>query len=710
VAMTIFPGPPGVLAKVWACALLLSVAPSGGAFAQPSSPPTGRAELTAYIDGLARDNLAVRAVQVAELKTQAEAEARKARTKATFLNLIGGLPLTRTPLAAKAYGVIQEDGFKVEKITYDSLPGYHVTANVYVPTGQGAGPFPAVIVAPGHGLDGKIGNRGFAVNLARAGMIVLAYDIVSEGERLQHYDPELGASKVGRPTGEHSLAAWQTAAVGDHVSRYFIWDAVRGLDYLAARPDVDAQRLGAFGCSGGGTVTAFLSALDERVKATATACYVTDFDHLLSTVGPQDGEQSIPGFLASGLDIADLVEMAAPRPYAVISTTEDMFPFAGAKKAVDEIKGVYGLYGAQDRLSWIYGPGGHGALAPISSDIVAFFTRWLKNEPDKRPFLAPPRLSPDALLVTPTGQISTSIGGETIQTLNAARARQVSAKRPVVASRADLAVLRARLKTDIRAVTFARAQPGGAPPEAVEGANGALRLKVADGQAVDAILTRPQEGGRRPAVLLLTSQPQAIRGEAARLAKAGHVVLTLAARGAGGTEEIKAAVLGDWNLLATRALLVNKTPLGLRLDDAVRAMDWLAARPDVDPTAISVYGIGPLGPVALHLGAIDERVAAIYADGGLTAYRMAVDQPIQRDLPEVLPPGVLRRYELADLALAAFPRLVTFVNPVDAVGVPLKEVEFDKALALVRAADRKLGQLDQVRWTWRGGRDPLPLP
>jgi hypothetical protein len=94
-------------------------------------------------------------------------------------------------------------------------------------------------------------------------MIVLAYDIVSEGERLQHYDPELGASKVGRPTGEHSLAAWQTAPVGDHVSRYFIWDAVRGLDYLAARPDVDAQRLGAFGCSGGGTITAFLSALDR---------------------------------------------------------------------------------------------------------------------------------------------------------------------------------------------------------------------------------------------------------------------------------------------------------------------------------------------------------------------------------------------------------------------------------------------------------------
>ncbi len=141
-------------------------------------------------------------------------------------------------------------------------------------------------------------------------------------------------------------------------------------------------------------------------------------------------------------------------------------------------------------------------------------------------------------------------------------------------------------------------------------------------------------------MLLLTSQPQAVRAEADRLAKAGHVVLVVTARGAGGTEEIKASVLGDWNLLATRALLVGKTPLGLRLDDAVRAVDWLAARDAVDPKAISVYGGRDLGPTALHLGVIDDRVAwLVWADGSLTAFHMAVDQPIQRELPEVLRPA-----------------------------------------------------------------------
>jgi cephalosporin-C deacetylase-like acetyl esterase len=623
------------------------------------------------------------------------------------LELIGGLPNQKTPLAARKFGQVVEDGYRVEKITYDSLPGYHVTANVYVPDGKG--PFPAIIVAPGHGLDGKLGNRTFAVNLAKAGMIVLAYDIVSEGERLQHYDPELGASKVGRPTGEHSLAFWQTLPVGEHVSRYFIWDAVRGLDYLVSRPDVDAQKLGAFGCSGGGTITAFLSALDDRVKATATACYVTKFDNVLATVGPQDGEQSIPGFIARGLDIPDFVEMAAPRPYAVISTTEDMFPFAGAKAGVEEARGVYALYGAEERLQWIYGPGGHGALGPISSDIVAFFSRWLKDDLVKRPFLPVESRPPEDLQVTPTGQLSTSIGGETIQSLNLARFRATAAPRPLVASAAQATALRTKLKADIRAVTWASVQPGGAPPK-VEPRDGGLRFTNPDGTGFDAALKTSEVSGRKPAVLLLTSQPQAFKAEAARLAKAGRVVLVVTARGAGGTEEIKSPLLGDWNLLATRAMLVGKTPLGLRLDDAVRAVDWLSDRDDVDPKAISVYGVGTSGPTALHLGVIDDRVAAVYADGSLTAFHMAVDQPIQRELPEVLPPGVLRRYEIGDLALAAFPRPVTFVSPANGVGEPLRKTQFDKELTYVRTADAKLGQPDRVRWTWRGGRDPLPLP
>jgi dienelactone hydrolase len=110
------------------------------------------------------------------------------------------------------------------------------------------------VLTPGHAPSGKIGEYGFGANLARNGIMALAYDPIGEGERLQYFDPELGASKVGGPTGEHSHASFQTLLLGEHVSRYFIWDAMRGIDYLTSRRDVDAGRIGAFGCSGGGTI------------------------------------------------------------------------------------------------------------------------------------------------------------------------------------------------------------------------------------------------------------------------------------------------------------------------------------------------------------------------------------------------------------------------------------------------------------------------
>ena len=121
-----------------------------------------------------------------------------------------------------------------------------------------------------------------------------------------------------RPTGDHSVAAFQSLVTGLPIASRFLRDAMRGVDFLASRAEVDPNRIGAFGCSGGGTMTAYLGALDPRVKAVATACYVTDFDHLLGSIGPQDGEQSIPGFIA-----ASLVDIDSGMTLAVKSTRAD---------------------------------------------------------------------------------------------------------------------------------------------------------------------------------------------------------------------------------------------------------------------------------------------------------------------------------------------------------------------------------------------------
>jgi len=161
--------------------------------------------------------------------------------------------------------------------------------------------------------------------------VALVVDPLGQGERMQHWDPEIGSSKIER-LGEHEHASLSTLLIGDHVSRYFINDGIAAVDYLSERKDVDATHIGAFGCSGGGTITAYLAALDPRISVAASACYITSLKELFPTQGPQDAEQTLPRFAAEGLDFADWVELAAPRPYAIVSTMQDMFPFAGAQR------------------------------------------------------------------------------------------------------------------------------------------------------------------------------------------------------------------------------------------------------------------------------------------------------------------------------------------------------------------------------------------
>lgn len=508
---------------------------------------------------------------------------------------------------------------------------------------------------------------------------MLSIDIVSEGERLQHFDPELGVSKVGRPTGEHSMAFGQEMAAGSHVSRYFLADAVRGVDYLASRSDVDAARIGAFGCSGGGTMTAYLAAFDPRIKAVATACYITDFDHLLApgATGPQDAEQSIPDFLARGFDLPDWVELAAPRPYAIVSTTEDMFPIAGARAAYAEARRFYALLGAEDHLTMIEGPGPHGNLTPIAPQIVAFFTRWLKNEPAQRPFTPTAVGEASRLLVTPTGQVSTSVGGETIQTLARAEA---DAHRPTIDPHETSAQRLTRLRAAIIEVTRTRVRPGAAPPPAALGAPqpragftlAPVVFEVEPGMVVNANFASPQDAGRRPTMLLLTNQAASATDILLQnWTGAGWNVLVLEPRGAGGSEEAKSTLTGDWTLLSLRALLVGRTPVGLRIDDTIAALNWLARRNDVAVDHIAVVATGALGPVALHAAVLDARIGAVTVAGGLMRYRDFVERPISINMAETDLPGVLRRYDLPDLIDVLGDRL-TLINPVNSIGEAMR--------------------------------------
>jgi cephalosporin-C deacetylase-like acetyl esterase len=643
----------------------------------PAADSSARDRLHQYIDGLARIDLAARTEAVAVLRTRQDAERRRAETREKLRRLIGGLPDHAGRVAVKEFGSVMGDGFQVDKIAYESLPGFWVTADLYRPI-AGNGPFPAIVLAPGHGAAGKTENWSWGANFARNGILALAYDPIGQGERLQYYDAERKASFVGNPTGEHGEANVGPLLIGETIARYMVNDAMRGVDYLSSRADVDARRIGAFGCSGGGTMTAYFAALDDRVTAAAVACYITSFTELLaSNQGAQDAEQSLPHFIEQRLDFADWIEAFAPKPYAVVSTESDMFPFAGARATVDEAKRFYGLLEAADRLEWITGPGGHGNLGPISPQILSFFSRHLKGAEPAVPFAAMRAPSPAAMIVTPTGQVSTSIGGESVYSIIKARGEHVIPKnlpRPADVQKA------------VRAITGAAAVPGARPAADTLAITSSERragyrydsvaLKSDGSTELPGILVIPDGAGTRPAVLLMSAQPPAV-SLVATLAKANRVLLALQPRPTPvGTESIKSPYLGPFNLLSMRAFLVGRSLLGLRVDDTIRAVDALTAMPGVDRRAITGYGIGPSGMAVLHGAALDSRLSALVLEDTLSAYRLIVDQPAPRLAAELLAPGLLTRYDTGALLRAVSPRSVTIVSPRDATGTPMSESEY----------------------------------
>ena len=261
--------------------------------------PCARAQQSAqdpllrWMDQIAQRELDQREHELVKVRTVAEADQRKQFVRLTILSLIGGLPDYRGPLNPRITGTLQADGYAIEKVIFESLPGFYVTANLYRP--DQAGRYPGILLQAGHTQEGKPEGQRLAANLALKGFVVLAFDPVGQGEREQTYDPRVDRPLAGWSVPEHIQAGAQNILIGQSVARYFIWDAKRALDYLASRPEVDPARLGAAGCSGGGALTTFIGALDPRVKVVAPACYINSYRLLFRGADP-DSEMSFPAF------------------------------------------------------------------------------------------------------------------------------------------------------------------------------------------------------------------------------------------------------------------------------------------------------------------------------------------------------------------------------------------------------------------------------
>lgn len=569
---------------------------------------------------LARSLESKRRQRFVAVKSRAEAEELQSELRAKFLAILDGLPKAEAPPPARVVDRIEGDGYTIDKLIYQSLPDYHVPALLYLPA-KIEGKIPGVISPCGHSTTGKAADsyQVLHINLARRGIAVLTYDPVGQGERSQFWDTARKQSKYNLTCGEHAVLGNPLYLLGTSLARYRIWDGLRALDYLASLPLIDPARLGCAGNSGGGTLSAYISALDPRVKAAVISCYITTLPRRMANrieADPDsDPEQDIFGFVSAGIDHAGLLALRAPRPTLVCSAQFDFFPIEGAKESVAEAQAFFAKFGAADRVSQAIAQEKHGLTLPLRQATYAFFDRWLLEKPANEKEIAVKPRSADELQVCPEGQVNVTHHSRHLFSVAAADFR----RRPPGKKQTLQALL--RLEGESAEVHLRQVAPGR------EGDSHALFV----------------DGNESPS----WERDQALLDA---LARGGWGVTIASPRGVGplrSKREVKGQAYEDplcgvEENLAYNAFLLGRSLLAMRVHDVASSI--AEVRQTLRPKRLALVARGDAGIVAMLAAALEPAITHLALEGTLLSY-WSLFRPDAAPLNAAsLLPGMLRDY------------------------------------------------------------------
>jgi hypothetical protein len=627
-----------------------------------------------HLTGLAYNLLDKRENEISQLQTLADWQQRQKHIRETLTDIVGPFP-EKSPLNPRIVRTIDKGTFRIEHIIYESLPGFYVTSSLYIPEGLKRNKkTPAVIYCSGHSADGyrSAVYQHVIINLVHKGFIVFAFDPVGQGERLEYFDEKTGKSIVGGPTMEHSYPGAQAFLTGSSQAYYMIWDGIRAVDYLLTRKEVDPARIGITGRSGGGTQSAYIAAYDERIYAAAPENYLTNYRRLLQTIGPQDAEQNLFNIIARGLDHPDFLIVRAPKPALMITTTRDMFSIQGAMETEKEVTRIYKAYEMPENFSRVEDDTVHASTVKNREAMYAFFQKFLDN-PGNPADEETEILTKEELLVTLTGQVSTSLHGETVFSMNRRRAEDLEK---------NLESLRRNPTTFIpEAVANAKRLSGYIEPLKVEEPVFAGRLrrntysiekyfiKGEGNYPVPYLLFRPDKSSGKVMIYLHPSGKSAEAqpgGEIEKFVRQGITVMAPDLLGIGeiGNGTFKGdAYFGSvshnhWYL----SMISGRSITGIQAGDIIRLAGLVRS---VDPDAeITGYAKNELISVLLHSAAFSNEIDNVFLTEPYQSFQsIATDRLYNPRYIMTSVPGALKEYDLPDLESSLAPgKLIKAVN------------------------------------------------
>ncbi|WP_411274040.1 alpha/beta hydrolase family protein [Daejeonella sp.] len=606
-------------------------------------------------------------------KTDAEAYVREIQGK--IQKCFGPWP-EKTQLNARTTGTLERDAYKIEKIIFESRPGFLVTANLYIPKGLNT-PLPAIIGTCGHGDPGKATPvyQSFAQGLARKGYIVLIFDPIGQGERVQYLSSELKPQR-GIGVSEHNYAGSQMVLCGEALSAWLTWDAIRCVDYLLTRTEVDAKQIGVTGNSGGGTQATWLCGVERRLSMAAPSCFIVGFGQNLQNELPADMEQCPPGALSLGLDHSDFIAAMAPKPVMILDQEKDYFDVRGAEESFSRMKKLYKLYGAEDSAALFIGPEYHGYSQHNREAMYEWFNKATKNgSPKAEPALTLEK--EEALWCTPNGQVG-GLKSRTVYSFTKQSSESLKKKRRVL----DIESLRKAVVSNLKLPS-----PDGIPNYRIlrPSADRQYPKKFAATYAIETessilalvyrlsdtpLLSRPPLGLKR-AILYVShhSADDELRNDAMLkeliVGEPNAAVFACDVRGIGESQPNTCnddflKPYGNDYFYAAHSNMLDYPYVGQKTFDVLRIIEWLKSYGHTD---IHLVARGWGAVPATFAGLLSESVKQITLKNALTSYtEIAENEDYDWPLSTLLP-GVLKEFDLPDCYHALASKNLRQIDP-----------------------------------------------
>lgn len=625
--------------------------------------------------------------------SKVEFEARRQQVKEHFLHAIGDLPKERTPLNARCTGRLDRNSYTIEKIIYESQPNFHVTSVLYVPKGL-VKPAPALIFVHGHDDAGKSypEYQAVCIDLVRNGFVVFAVDPPGQGERKQTYDPDRNQVRIPHCTTEHTYVGIQYAVGGSNLARHFIWDVMRGVDYLQARPEVDPDRIGITGNSGGGTQTSYLMLADSRFAAAMPCTFIVTLESFMKSGQPQDSEQVIWGCFQDGPDHDDYITAMAPKPVLVGAVAYDFFPIEGAIEAVQRARQVYALYGAEDKVGLVVAPSRHAYAVELRQAAVDWFRLHLQNDAPACEAGEAEILPEEALWCTPQGQIRAAFPeGRTVFDLNRV---WLAEHLPEPGQPVDAAAFQVHAEqmrqavVDVLAIDLSGRTAPIHPRIIWEGDCWGYRAQKIfffsePDVAVTGLMIHPRGEAVQTDLLLFAKGTCEIPQRQSRLEMLlaeNHRLFIYDVRGVGGVQarSINADHFPHDSeyKLACDAMMMKRSTLGMRVFDVLRAYDYLRGQPTIE--RIRIVGVDAGAFWAYYAMVLEKGIEEALFEKLLVSYRALAEAEhydLERYNLQIMAWDLLRRFDLVDLLPCLYPRPCRFVGLLDAAGLPLANGE-----------------------------------